>query len=86
MIDKRIHEIFEALKNGVRWHDFREVGIDEGWCQWYYAEDRLYIIKDVMVDGFYFYEASSPGKALEMHRQRWDEAMKAGSWVDEEVE
>lgn len=86
MIDRKIHEIFEALTKGMRWHDFKEVGIEEHWTQYYYAEDRLYILKDVMLENYTFIEASSPGKALEIYRQRMEDATKAGSWVDEDPE
>lgn len=75
MIDEKIHDVFKALFKGMRWHDFDEVGIDEAWTMWYYAEDRLYILRDMMLDNFTFIEASSPGKALEIYRQRMEDAL-----------
>lgn len=86
MIDNKIHEVFETLKNGVRWHDFSEVGIEEHYMMYYYAEDRLYVIRDCMLDNYYFVEAGSPGKALEKYRQVMEDAAHAGEWVPEEYE
>ena len=86
MIDKKIHEVFKALKNGVRWHDFSDVGIDEHYLMYYYAQDRLYVILDCMIGNYYFVEAGSPGKALEKYRQVMEEAAHAGEWVAEDAE
>lgn len=60
-IDKAIHEVYEYF-NGteVRWHDFHEVGGDEPYYDWYYAEDRLYVIRDRIFHRFEFIEAKSP--------------------------
>lgn len=81
--DKRLHKIFEDLKR-VRWHDFEEVGYNAPYFQYYYAEDRLYIICDIMLGNYWFVEAGSPAEAMQICEKRMEEARKAGSWVDEE--
>lgn len=86
--DERVHDVFENFTKptGVRWHDFHEVGIDEPYYLYYYAEDELYVIRDVMVDTFAFVEARSPAKALAKYKERLEEAMKAGSYYQEDEE
>lgn len=83
-LDEKIHEVFEALKK-LNWHDFEDVGYTAPYNMYYYAEDRLYIILDCMVESYWFVEADSPVKALQICMERIDEASKAGSYVDEEV-
>lgn len=68
----------------VKWNDFPSVGVDNHYYLWYYAENRQYVIRDVMTDTFFFVKARSPKEAYEIYRDRWDEAMKAGAWVDED--
>ena len=83
--EKLIHEFYGILKNIV-WHSFHEVGLDNPWFRWTYAEDRLYIVQDVMLENYWFVEAASPVKALEWCQNRMEDASYAGEWVDEGVE
>ena len=86
-IDKQIHAVHEYLTGkDIRWHEFREVGVDEIWYLWYYAENMLYILRDVMTDQLWFVEARSPVKALEKFNARMTEAMEAGMYVEEDPE
>lgn len=83
MIDRKIQEVSEFLESGVLWRSFADVGLDEPYFSYYYAEDRLYLIKDNMTDCIWFVEEGSPAKALQVVKDRWDEAMKAGQPVEE---
>lgn len=84
-IDKSIHEVYEKLNNGyIRWHDFQEVGVDEHYYQWYYAENRLYVIQDVMTGEWWFVMARSPVNALAMYKERLSEVARAGAWEGEQ--
>ena len=86
-IDNKIHTVFDFLSgNDIRWHEFREVGVEEQWALWYYAEDCLYILKDVMTDCMYFVEARCPADALKRYKKVVQEAIHAGEWVPEEAE
>ena len=51
---------------------------------YWYAEEQLYILKDFMVDAYYFVKANSPYDAVEKVLKRVDETMKAGQFLDEE--
>lgn len=79
MIDRKIQEVSEFLESGALWRSF----VDEPYFSYYYAEDRLYLIKDNMTDCIWFVEEGSPAKALQVVKDRWDEAMKAGQPVEE---
>ena len=79
MIDRKIQEVSEFLESGALWRSFA----DEPYFSYYYAEDRLYLIKDNMTDCIWFVEEGSPAKALQVVKDRWDEAMKAGQSVEE---
>lgn len=89
-LDDAIHKAwkaFDSFKNGViLWRDFREVGIEEYYYDWYYAENRLYVIRDRMIETFRFVEADNPREALEQYKSRLDEVMRAGEWVEEVYE
>ena len=83
MIDKKIHEVKDfLLGNDILWHDFREVGRDEPYYDYYYAEERLYIIRDRVTQHMAFIEASSPGNAIDIYRE--ENALPFMS-VDEEI-
>lgn len=86
-LDKAIHELFRAVKEkDIKWNDFPSIGLSESYYQWYYAENRLYIIMDVMTNGLYFVEARSPIEAFEILKSRLYEAMRAGEWAEEEYD
>ena len=85
--DEAIHELFRAVKEkDIKWNDFPSIGLSESYYLWYYAENRLYIIKDCMTNGLYLIEARSPTKAFKKLVARLDEAMKAGEMADEEYD
>lgn len=65
-IDKKIHDVFEYFSGKeIRWRDFHEVGVDEFYYDYYYAEDCLYVIRDRIYEKYYFVEARSPKQALD---------------------
>ena len=83
--DKAIHEVYRAIQtNDLKWNDFPSIGLSEAYYLWYYAENRLYIIRDCMTDMLYFVEARSPVEAFGLLAARLDEAMRAGEWCREE--
>ena len=85
-IDASIHELYRAMKtNDIKWNDFPPIGLCESYYLWYYAENRLYMVKDCMTDMIYLVEARNPVEAFGHLMARLDEAMRAGEMVDEEV-
>lgn len=86
-IDASIHKLYRAMiANDIKWNDFPSIGLCESYYLWYYAEDRLYMIKDCMTDMIYLVEARSPIEAFKHLAARLNEAMHAGEMVDEEVQ
>lgn len=85
--DEAIHEAFRAIKEkDIKWNDFPSIGLSESYYLWYYAENRLYIIMDVMTNGIYFIEARSPIEAFGILASKLDEAMRAGEMANEEYD
>ena len=85
-IDASIHELYRAMEtNDIKWNDFPSIGLSESYYLWYYAENRLYMVKDCMTDMIYLVEARNPVEAFGHLMARLDEAMRAGEMVDEEV-
>lgn len=85
MIDINIHEVYRYLSGReIRWHDFREVGVEEDYYDWYYAEDRLYIIRDRVMTTYYFVEAGSPVEAMKKYRDHAEDIARAMGGVDDE--
>ncbi len=74
------------MGRGGRWHNFPDMGKGEQWYSYYYAENRLYIIRDGMTDQLYFVKAGSPREAYLEFFRRMEEARNAGSYVDEDEE
>ncbi len=64
-IDEAFHCIFNNLRE-IRWRDFPVNNImdDSDFYQYYYAEDRLYVIKNIVTDDMIFEYAKSPLDAL----------------------
>lgn len=62
-LDKTIHD-FDRRRTTIPWKDFHSVGVDEGYYDFYYAEERLYIIRDRITNQLFFVEAKSPAIAL----------------------
>ena len=85
-IDASIHELYRAMKtNDIKWNDFPPIGLCESYYLWYYAENKLYMVKDCMTEMIYLVEARNPVEAYKYLMARLDEAMRAGEMVDEEV-
>jgi hypothetical protein len=85
--DSAIHELFRAIKkNDIKWNDFPSIGLCEAYYYWYYAENRLYIIRDCMTDMFYFVEARNPIEAFGILASILDKAMRAGEMAEEEYD
>lgn len=70
--DKMIQYVAEYLflsnNCGARWHDFRDVGMDEPYYEYYYAEDELYFIRDRVYQTVWATRARSPKEAFEKFR------------------
>ena len=77
---KRVH----ALKNALPCMEFN-YSVNPHLGYWY-AEERLYVIQDCMVEAYYFIEANSPKDAIEKILRRVEEAEHAGEFVTEEYE
>lgn len=65
-LDKAFHLVASATEN-IYWHDFREVGLDEPYYDYYYAEDELYIIRDRVYLRLWFCKAKSPKEAWQKY-------------------
>lgn len=72
------------MKNALPCIDF-DYSINPYLGYWY-AEERLYVIHDCMVNAYFFEIAGSPGEAIERIKKRWEDAQHAGEYVPEEVE
>ena len=88
LLDIWLHWFYENCINGkyVIWHSFPEMGMGELYCNYYYAENRLYIIRDGMTGQLYFVKAGSPKDAFRKFKTAMEEAQNAGSYVDEDEE
>lgn len=63
-LDKAFHLVASATEN-IHWHDFREVGaLGETECDYYYAENELYVIRDRCYLVLWFVKARNPIEAL----------------------
>ena len=82
-IDMKIHEVFKYLTSReIKWWDFRDIGVEEDYYDWYYAEERLYIIRDRVMLKYFFVEASSPKEALDIMRDGAESIVYCGE-IDE---
>ena len=77
---KRSHALFNALPC----MEF-DYSLDN-WLGVWYAEERLYIVHDPMIDAYYFIKANSPKDAIDKVNKRCEEASNAGKYVDESEE
>ena len=65
-IDRAFAMIFKAISSrAIKWNDFRKVGVEEDYFDYYYAEDELYVIHDRIFDTIEFVKAKSPKEALQ---------------------
>ena len=69
-MDKYIQIFYENIEN-IQWLDFRVVGLENKFYEYYYAEGELYIIRDRVSKAMWFIEARSPKEALETLKRRW---------------
>lgn len=61
-LDKAFHLVKAAMDN-IHWCDFRDVGLDEPYYDYYYAEDELYVIRDRVYLWVWLCRARSPKEA-----------------------
>lgn len=81
MIDLALHEVFVAIKDRqIKWQDFRNVGIEEYYFDYYYAEDELYVIRDRIFDRIEFVKAKSPKEAYKKWRDQIEAVASAMSY------
>lgn len=61
-IDSGFHSLWN-IKDNIKWNDFRKVGVEEDFYDYYYAEDELYVIRDRIRGSMYLCKAKSPKEA-----------------------
>lgn len=84
-IDQEIHNVYQYFNSkDIRWHDFHGVGIEEDYYDYYYAESRLYVIRDRCMNQYYFIKAGSPAEALQIFKGHAEDISSAmsGGWED----
>ena len=64
--DEMLHCIVHGFVKGIRWHSFSEFGWDAPDFEFYYAESRLYVIRNNRWGYYSFIKAGNPVEALEM--------------------
>ena len=65
-IDEAFAMVHRAIRDkAIKWNDFRPVGVEDDYHDWYYAENRLYVIHDRIMDNIVFYQGKSPKDAYE---------------------
>lgn len=69
-MDKSIHLFYENIKN-IPWSDFKFVGLENKFYDYYYAQDGLYLIHDKISDGIWFINARSPKEAFYILKINW---------------
>lgn len=83
--DKLFHLLYEkcfAGKHTICWRAFSEMGLSECYYSYYYAEARLYIIRDGLTDQLFFVKADSPKDAFMKFHKRMEDALNAGRYVE----
>ena len=77
-LDEQLHEIFHAFENHeILWRDFKDVGIDETYYDYYYAEGGPYIIRDRVMEEYFFVEARNPKEAFDSYMERHTDVASA---------
>ena len=79
---KTIQKAIEYLLHDITWENYPDVP----YLGWYYVEGEQYVIRDAMLDTFFFVRARSPKEAYEKFVKRVGEAFNAGAMVEEEEE
>lgn len=82
-VDVSINRFFNSIVH-LRWIDFPDLGLNEAFYSYYYAEARLYIIRDGLTDQLFFVKADSPRDAFLKFHKRLEDVLNAGQWVNEE--
>lgn len=81
-VDLNINRFFNSIVH-LRWISFPDFGLNEAFYDYYYAEDRLYIIRDGLTDQLFFVKADSPKDAFMKFHKRMEDALNAGQYVGE---
>ena len=80
-VDVSINRFFNSIVH-LRWISFPDLGLNETFYNYYYAEARLYIIRDGLTDQLFFVKADSPKDAFMKFHKRMEDALNAGRYVD----
>lgn len=64
--DEMLHCIVHGFAKGIRWHDFSEFGLNAPDFEFYYAESRLYVIRNNRFGYYSFIRANNPLEALKV--------------------
>lgn len=80
-VDVSINRFFNSIVH-LRWTSFPDLGLNETFYSYYYAEARLYIIRDGLTDQLFFVKADSPKDAFMKFHKRMEDALNAGRYVD----
>lgn len=80
-VDFNINRFFNSIVH-LRWISFPDFGLNEDFYDYYYAEDRLYIIRDGLTDQLFFVKADSPKDAFMKFHKRMEDALNAGRYVE----
>ncbi len=83
IVDTCMNQIFDNIAH-LRWHNFPKIALCEAYYSYYYAENRLYVIRDAMTDQLFFVKADSPKEAFLKFNQRMNDAISAGEYVGRE--
>lgn len=81
-VDFNAHRFFNSIVH-LRWMSFSNFGLNEAFYNYYYAENRLYIIRDGLTDQLFFVQADSPRDAFLKFHRRMEDALNAGQYVRE---
>lgn len=81
-VDASINRFFNSIVH-LRWINFPDLGLNEAFYSYYYAEARLYIIRDDLTDQFFFVKADSPKDAFMKFHKRMEDALNTGQYVRE---
>lgn len=78
-LDQMIHEVESGLE-GVRWRNCKDCGAPDDLFEWYYAENRLIVIRNRKMKAYYFVYAKSPADAWERLRKRYLNQNRKNGW------
>ena len=70
IFDEMLHNVSDGFEN-VRWRNCQDYGAPDDSYEWYYAENRLYVIRGRKMKAYHFVYAKSPEDAFERLRQRF---------------